>query len=104
MSKLIKAGSDADGKAWGAEQDISDYLDYAHNMRTKSASLFANQKQKYRSFAIIPDIIAIDIMNKYNVDVGDPNNDTQTLAKIRNIIIRDYPKLLTGNIVNKTRG
>ena len=104
MNKTIKAGTSSDGKAWGAEQDISDYLAYAHSMRSKQTSLFDNQKQKYSSFAIIPDILAVDIMNKYQIDVGDPENDAGTMAKIRKIIIRDYPKMLTGNIVNKTRG
>ena len=63
-----------------------------------------NQKQKYRSFAIIPDIVAVDIKTKFGIDVHDPQNSTDELQKIRSIIIGNYPHLLTGNIVKNPKG
>ena len=87
-----------------AEQDLSSYLDYAHDSRSQAKSLFANQKTNYRSFAIIPDIIAIDILTKYKVDVHDPQNGAEEMELIRKIIINYYPQLLTGNIIKNPKG
>jgi len=87
-----------------AEQDISAYLDYAKASRSQANSLFANEKTNYRSFAIIPDIVAVDIMNKYKIDVHNPQNGVEEMAQIRKIVIRDYPQLLTGNIVKNPKG
>jgi len=87
-----------------AEQDISAYLDYAKASRSQASSLFANQKTNYRSFAIIPDIVAVDMMNKYKIDVHDPQNGPEEMANIKKIVIRDYPHLLTGNIIKNPKG
>jgi len=103
MSKLIK---DLYGKRgeFAAEQDISAYVDYAKNSRAESKALFANQKTQYRSFAIIPDIVAVDIMTKFHLDVNAHDNGQEEMQKIRKIIIDNYPQLLTGNIVKNTKG
>lgn len=87
-----------------AEQDISAYVDYAKNSRAQANSLFGNQKTNYRSFAIIPDIVAVDMMNKYKIDVHNPQNGPEEMAQIRKIVIRDYPHLLTGNIIKSPKG
>ena len=87
-----------------AEQDISAYVDYAKSSRAEARGAFANQKTNYRSFAIIPDIVAVDIMNKYRVDVHDPQNGPEEMSQIKKIIIRDYPHLLTGNIIKNPKG
>ena len=87
-----------------ATQEISPYLDYAAKSRARAKELFANQKQNFRSFAIIPDIVAVDIKTKFKIDVHDPQNGPEALRKIRNIIIQNYPQLLTGNIVKNPKG
>lgn len=87
-----------------ASQDISGYLDYANESRKQAKSLFANQKTNYRSFAIIPDIIAVDIMTRFKLDVNDSSLGPEGLAKLRNIIINNYPQLLTGNIIKNPKG
>jgi len=98
MSNFIKDAYGKNGE-FRATQDVSAYLDYASKSRAAAKSMFANQKQNFRSFAIIPDIVAVDIKTKFNLDVHDPENSTNELQKIKNIIIQNYPQLLTGNII-----
>ena len=66
--------------------------------------MFANQKQNFRSFAIIPDIVAIDIKTKFGIDVHNSQNSAEKLQKIKNIVIQNYPQLLTGNIIKNPKG
>lgn len=103
MSNLIKDNYGKEGQ-FRFEQDISSYVDYAKNSRAEAKALFANQKTQYRSFAIIPDIIAVDILTKFGVDVHAPDNGQEELAQIRKIVINNYPHLLTGNIVKPIKG
>ena len=103
MSNYIK---DEYGKNGGfrATQDVTQYLDYASKSRAQNKGLFANQKTQYRSVAIIPDIVAIDIKTRFNLDVHHPKNGTYELNQIKNIIIKSYPHLLTGNITKNPKG
>jgi hypothetical protein len=49
-------------------QDVSAYRDYAKESRDiYDASGTASH---YRSFAVIPDIVAIDIYTKYKIDIN----------------------------------
>lgn len=104
MSKLIKGGADHDTGQFRFSQDLAPYTDYAAASRIQAKSLFQNQKTNYRSFAIIPDIIAVDIMKKFGVDVHAKDNGQDELSKIRKIVINNYPQLLTGNIVKHPQG
>ena len=83
-----------------ATQNVQEYLDYAQDMRTARNN--AN-KTTMRSFAIIPDIVAIDIMTKYGIDVHSPEflKYPAQVTKFKKIIQQDYPKLLTGGISNR---
>ena len=87
-----------------ATQDVSAYLDYASKSRAAAKSMFANQKQNYRSFAIIPDIVAVDIKTKFGIDVHDSQNSAEELQKIKSIVIQNYPQLLTGSIIKNPKG
>ena len=80
------------------EQDISFYTDYAKTQRDKDA--MARSNRNYRPFAIIPDIVAIDLLTKYNLNIHDPNfmNDPAAVKRLKQIIMTDYPKLLTANV------
>ena len=51
----------------------------------------------YMSFAVIPDIVAIDILTKYKIDINaqDFMGDKQLVARLKKIIISEYPDLLT---------
>ena len=72
------------------------------------ASVFMKTKQNFdkttmRSFAIIPDIVAIDIYTKYGIDVhaDDFIKHPAAVNKLKRIIKQEYPKLLTGGISNR---
>lgn len=103
MSKIIKDTYGSNGE-FRATQDISAYVDYASASRAQANSLFQNQKTNYRSFAIIPDIVAVDIMTKFGIDVHAKDNGQSELQKIRKIVIDNYPALLTGNIIKHPKG
>ena len=81
-----------------ATQNVQDYLDYAQDMRQVS-----NGNTTMKSFAIIPDIVAIDIYTKYNIDVhsADFIIYPAQVEKLKRIIREEYPKLLTGGISNR---
>lgn len=80
------------------EQDIQAYKDYAEQQRQQDT--ISNNGRQYRSFAIIPDIVAIDILNKYGMDIHSPEfmNDPAQLRRLKQIIESDYPLLKTSNI------
>ena len=104
MNNLIKGGVDHNTGQYKFSQDLEPYTDYAAAARVQAKSLFQNQKTNYRSFAIIPDIIAVDIMKKFGVDVNAQDNGQDEMQKIRKIVINNYPQLLTGNIVKNPKG
>jgi len=81
-----------------ATQNVQDYLDYAQDMRQAN-----NSNTTMRSFAIIPDIVAIDIYTKYGIDVhsADFIKYPAQVEKFKRIIREEYPKLLTGGISNR---
>ena len=83
-----------------ATQEISDYLDYAKDMRSVRQNF---DKTTMRSFAIIPDIVAIDIYTKYGIDVHSDDfiKHPAAVNKLKRIIKQEYPKLLTGGISNR---
>lgn len=53
----------------------------------------------HRKFATIPDIVSIEIKEKYGIDIHDPlfMNDKDKMIKFKQIVMTDYPYL----VVNK---
>jgi len=80
------------------EQDVGAYKNYATQQRELDAA--SSGARTYRSFAIIPDIVAIDILTKYGIDVHSPDfmGDPAQMRKLKQIIDSDYPALKTSNI------
>ena len=81
-----------DDKTFLLSQDVSAYRDYAKESRDiYDASGTASH---YRSFAVI---VAIDIYTKYKIDINAQEfmGDKQLVAKLKKIIISEYPDLLT---------
>ena len=76
-------------------QDVNSYRDYAKESRDIYDATGA--ASHYRSFAVIPDIVAIDILTKYKIDINaqDFMGDKQLVARLKKIIISEYPDLLT---------
>lgn len=85
-------------EAFKLEQDVGAYKDYAAQQRELDA--VAHNGRQYRSFAIIPDIVAIDILTKHKLDIHaqDFMDNPANLRKLKQIIISDYPLLQTSNI------
>lgn len=83
---------------FGASQNVDAYLDYAKDMRSQIQG-----DTTARSFAIIPDIVAIDIYSKYKIDVHaeDFGKDISEYKRLKKIIQTDYPALMTGGISNR---
>ena len=79
-------------------QDVSAYKDYAAQQRELDS--ISHSGRQYRSFAIIPDIVAIDILTKYGIDVHSPNfmSDPAAMRRLKQIIDSDYPALKTSNV------
>lgn len=83
-------------------QDVQSYLDYAQQSRREQARGDASH---YRSFAIIPDIIAIEILEKHglNLHASEFMSNKEDVTKLKRIIKSEYPNLLTSN-VSRARG
>jgi hypothetical protein len=80
------------------DQDVTHYKDYAARLRQEDET--ASSKRQYRSFAIIPDIVSIDILTKYKINIHDPDTmkDPAIMRRFKNIIVSEYPDLLTSNV------
>jgi hypothetical protein len=80
------------------EQNVAAYKDYAAQQRELDSS--SRNGRTYRSFAIIPDIVAIDILTKHGLDIHSPEfmSDPTSLRKLKQIIETDYPLLKTSNV------
>lgn len=87
-----------DDKDFRLEQDVQAYKDYAAQQRELDS--ISHSGRQYRSFAIIPDIVAIDILTKYGIDVHSPDfmSDPAAMRRLKQIIDSDYPALKTSNV------
>jgi hypothetical protein len=81
------------------EQNVEAYKNYAKLSRDKD-ELVGSTGRQYRSFAILPDIVCIDILTKYGLDIHaqDFMNHPANLRRLKRIIDSDYPLLKTSNI------
>lgn len=82
-------------QGWQVKQDIRPFIQEAKDDR----EIGFNKKSHYRKFATIPDVVAIEIANKYGVNIHDPStkNDQHKMQKFKKIIIQDYPYLLVSS-------
>ena len=79
---------------WQVEQDETPYLEQAKLDRDQSKSL--KKDTGYKKFATVPDIVAIEIKQKYGIDIHDNrvSTDKAEMAKFMLIFKRDYPHLM----------
>ena len=86
----------ADESGFQVGQDVSAILEQAAQER-KFAAEVMNPNKKYRKFGTIPDVVCIEIKNKFGVDIHCPiqGTDPNTMKKFKAIIKRDYPYLLS---------
>ena len=84
---------DGNESRWQIYQDETPYLEQAKRDR--------EQVQKkdvgYKKFATIPDIVAIEVKEKYGIDIHayDAMHDKDLMARFMVIIRQDYPHLLS---------
>ena len=81
------------------EQNVASYKEYAKQQRDVDEIKGSNGRT-HRSFAIIPDIVAIDILTKYGIDIHAPEtmHDPVLMRRFKQIVETDYPLLKTSNI------
>lgn len=78
---------------WQIYQDEKPFLEQAKMERDAGHKTDTG----YRKFATIPDIVAIEIMQKHGIDIHDPNTmqDRALMNKFRQIVKLEYPALLS---------
>jgi len=101
MDNKIKTNQD--GRTIQVAQDVSGYLDFAKQSRELQAR--GGDASHYRSFAIIPDIVALEILTKHGLNLHEAEfmTNKEDVAKLKRIIKSEYPSLLTSN-VSRARG
>ena len=98
----LQAGFEYDSGAatgestWKLYQDEKPFLEQAKMERELGSK---KNDKNYRKFATIPEIVAIEINQKYGIDLHAPDffADVDKKAKFFQIIRQDYPHL----VVNK---
>ena len=88
-----EAGSATGESVWTVQQDEKPFIEQAKRDRDAGQ----NSKAGYKKFATIPDIVAIDILNKYGIDIHDHNTmqDQTKKTRFKNIIKSEYKYLLS---------
>ena len=78
---------------WSVTQDVTPFLEQAKQDR-ETLGTGSNGMKK---FATIPDIVAIDIKDKWGLDLHAPEfmSDKDSLAKLMLIVRQEYPYLLS---------
>ena len=96
----LKGGMEYEGAAgdsfWQIEQDEKPFIEQAkidRELGTKATNM------NHKKFATIPDIVAIEVMQKYGIDIHNADHSTckWTMSRFKQIIMQDYPHL----VVNK---
>jgi len=79
--------------AWTVTQDEKPFIEQAKLDREKTSK----RDIGYKKFATIPDIVAIEVMTKYGIDIHDADtfSDKTLMRKFMYIIKTEYPYLLS---------
>ena len=81
---------------WQIYQDEKPFLDQA---KLEREAVTKSTHMKHRKFATIPDIVALEIMQKYGIDIHDPNvmHDTDKMKRFKYIVMTEYKHLVVNN-------
>lgn len=96
----LKGGITYDGhkgeSSWEIYQDEQPFIDRAKQERDAGNK---STHMNHKKFATIPDIVAIEVSEKFGIDIHDPliMHDKGKLARFKQIIMQHYPYL----VVNK---
>ena len=87
---------DADESRWQIKQDETPFVDQAKRDREAGNKMTHNGHKK---FATIPDIVAIEIAEKYGIDIHDQHimHDRNKMQRFKQIIMTDYKYLVVNN-------
>jgi len=82
-----------DESRWKIYQDETPFIEQAKMDRETQSS----KNMGYKKFATIPEIVAIEVLKNYGIDIHDPSflHDVDKKAKFMSIIKQDYPHLLS---------
>lgn len=77
---------------WQVEQDETPYVDMVKEER----ETHSNKHTHMRKFATIPDIVAMELLTKYGLDIHSPTfmHDPDGLKRLKQLIITHYPHLV----------
>lgn len=91
-----ESGSSTGESTWSFEQDERPFLEQAKIDRERGT---LDNNSSMRKFATIPEIVAIEIKDKYGVDLHHPDfmQDIDQKAKFFSIIRSDYSYLVVNN-------
>ena len=80
------------------DQDVTAYKEYAKESRDNVAQQLRDTG--YRPLFIMPDIVAVDILTKYGIDVHSNEfmHDIALKRRVLQIVRTEYPDLLMSNI------
>ena len=81
---IYDSGKATGDSYWQVSQDEKPFLEQAKIDR----ELNTRKDIGYKKFATIPDIVAIDILNKYGIDIHNPDTmqDKTAMTRFKNII------------------
>ena len=80
---------------WQIEQDETPFIDMNKDERETQSNMHTHM----RKFATIPDLVAIEILTKYGLDIHDPTfmHDKDRLARLKQIVLQDYKYLVVSS-------
>ena len=83
---------DDTGSNWRVYQDEKPFVDMIKEERENHSSRHTHVKK----FATVPDIVAMEILEKYGLDLHSPMfmHDRDAMNKLKTIMITDYPHLV----------
>ena len=80
------------GTNWRVWQDEKPYVDMVKAERETHSTRHTHMKK----FATIPDIVAMEILEKFGLDLHSPEfmHDKDAMKKLKAIMVMDYPHLI----------
>jgi hypothetical protein len=82
---------------WQIYQDEKPFLESAKKDRDNHDSGLNKKDQGFKKFATVPDIVAIEIKNKWGIDLHNSTTmqDKDMMAKFMVIFKQNYPHLMS---------
>ena len=94
LSGSIEYNGSVDNAMWKVYQDEKPFVDQAKVEREGTKS-----NTHHKKFATIPDIVALEVLTKYGIDIHDPDitYDRERMNRFKHIIMTEYKHLVVNN-------